>query len=62
MTSQRLVDFRLGVDCIFDHLIGHCSLLGGISSSPLLGAVGGRFHNIRYRTFFKRGTDDGESQ
>lgn len=34
------------VECVFSYLIGHDSLLGGVSSSPLLGTAGERFNNM----------------
>lgn len=44
------------------YLIGHDSLLGGVSSSPLLGTVGERFNNInsdkRHSTYLKQGTEE----
>ena len=46
-------------ECPFNYLIGHDSLLGSVSSSPLLGTVEVRVNNvksaIRYRKYSKHG-------
>lgn len=45
MMTRWCVDLKCGVDSVFDYLIGHSSLLVGVSSGPLLGTAGARFNN-----------------